>query len=209
MRTRRTFRHRGTGPVINAVVGLAGVAVLIAGCTGPTGALSEPSEPATEQPTLRTGDDDAHGDHDLPGDDDVPGHDHDHEHQPTGSGDPMHDTAGQNPGVGEPPIWTEVDEQAVLARGREAMEAFARPGMAPVVWVEEMLVFTAPQARDNFAYIDPVNITATQVQGVELADGATGSMAQVIARTDGPGYVVTMTRLGDGQPWLVERINLK
>lgn len=202
-KTQKNARARARlGARARAVPVLAGVIVLVTGCTALStddGLGAEPTLWSTEQATAITEEQDLGHE---------PAHSHEHRHDEAGPGEPMHDMDGSNPGIGVWPTWQDADQQAALERGREAMEAFTRTDVAEVEWLEAMLVFTAPQARENFAHIDPANIAASHVEDVELAQVSTASMAQVIVQTDGPNYVVTMTRLADGQPWLVQRISL-
>ncbi|MGC0252144.1 hypothetical protein [Pseudactinotalea sp. Z1748] len=204
---RRTWHWQVIGLLLiwSVVLGAVALTSCTTSSTGggrAAGSTPTPSErPAPASDDHMTGPDHAPHDH-------AHDHGHDHGHERGGAGEPMHDMERANPGVGEHPSWEEDDQLAALERGREAMEAFARPEMAQVQWLEEMLVYVAPRARENFAHIDPASITATEVKDVDLAQVSTASMAQVIAETDGHDYVVTMTRLAVGQPWLVERINL-
>lgn len=208
---RTTCHWQGVGAILLSVLVL--VAVALTSCTT-SPATDVPAadvfstesgqSPANQGPAVSGGDGDDDHDH-LP---EVPESPEERGHAHQGPGGPMHDMDRHNAGVGEHPKWEQVDQASAVERARKAMAAFARPDLAQVVWLEGMLVHTGPQARENFAHIDPATITATQVKDVELAQVSTASMAQVIAQTDGGDYVVTMTRLAADQPWLVHRINL-
>jgi len=97
------------------------------------------------------------------------------------------------------------DAQATAAA---AMQAFARHDLPTPLWWAGLAPLLSPTAVQAYQGVDPVNVPAHQVSGVAYPTGDTGTpyLARVAVPTDAGDYVVLLSRTGQGQRWLVERL---
>ncbi|MCM3662528.1 hypothetical protein M3148_16240 [Georgenia satyanarayanai] len=119
---------------------------------------------------------------------------------------PMEELTGseQNPTEGPPP-WDAAAEQAALDRAVTFMRAFARPDLPDDQWHAGIAGQMTPAGAELFAYVDPRNVPASQITGqARVLDHSTGSLAEVHVETDAATYLVTLTRVSQDAPWLVE-----
>ncbi len=119
---------------------------------------------------------------------------------------PMEQLTGgeQNPAE-EAPTWDAAAEEAAADRAVAFMRAFARPELPAEQWHAGIAGLMSPGGAELFAYVDPANVPASEVTGeVEVLDPSSGSLAEVHVATDAGTYLVTLTRINQADPWLVE-----
>lgn len=119
---------------------------------------------------------------------------------------PMEELSGgeQNPTEG-PPSWDAAAEQAALDRAVTFMRAFARPDLPDDQWHAGIAGQMTPAGAELFAYVDPRNVPASEITGqARVLDHSSGSLAEVHVETDAATYLVTLTRVSQAAPWLVE-----
>lgn len=97
------------------------------------------------------------------------------------------------------------DAQAAAAA---AMQAFARHDLPTHLWWAGLAPLLSPTAVQAYQGVDPANVPAHQVTGVAYPTGDTGTpyLARAAVPTDAGDYVVLLSRTGQGQRWLVERL---
>lgn len=120
---------------------------------------------------------------------------------------PMEELTGgeQNP-TEAPPEWDEAAQREAADRAVAFMRAFARPDLSAEEWHAGIAGFMSDQGAEMFAYVDPANVPASQVTGEPevLEEESTGTLAQLHVPTDAGTYLVTLTRVNQGDQWLVE-----
>jgi len=97
------------------------------------------------------------------------------------------------------------DAQAAAAA---AMQAFARHDLPTPLWWAVLAPLLSPAAVQAYQGVDPAKVPAHQVTGGAYPTGDTGTpyLARVAVPTDAGDYVVLLSRAGQGQRWLVERL---
>ncbi|GAA4427240.1 hypothetical protein GCM10023169_26950 [Georgenia halophila] len=124
----------------------------------------------------------------------------------TDGGEPMEEITGaeQNP-TEAAPTWDAEAEQAAADRAEAFMRAFARPDLGADEWLAGMAGFMTDQAVELFSYVDPANVPATSLTGeVAIAENQPPTLAEVLVGTDAGTYRVTLSRVAQGDPWMVE-----
>jgi len=97
------------------------------------------------------------------------------------------------------------DAQAAAAA---ALQVFARHDLPTPSWWAGLAPLLSPTAVQAYQGVDPANVPAHRVTGVAYPTGDTGTpyLARVAVPTDAGDYVVLLSRAGQGQRWLVERL---
>ncbi|MCK6210559.1 hypothetical protein KZX45_08385 [Georgenia sp. EYE_87] len=120
--------------------------------------------------------------------------------------EPMEELTGheQDP-IGPPPTWDETAAEEAADRAVAFMRAFARPDLTAQEWHAGIAGLMTTTGVETFAYVDPAAVPATTVtDGGEVLDTGSASLAEVRVGTDAGPYLVTLTRTGATDPWLVE-----
>ena len=81
------------------------------------------------------------------------------------------------------------------------MRAWARPHLAPDVWIAGVLPYTTPEYGRLLATVNPANIPATTVTGAATVVASTSAALTVDVPTDAGPHRVTLIRRDDR--WLV------
>lgn len=117
--------------------------------------------------------------------------------------------AGIDPGPTQAaPTWDGAAQVAAQQVAGDAMRAFARPGLAPDVWYEELAGHLTAAGQQAFYGTDPALIPAAAVTGEPSAAPLAGTalLARALVPTDAGTYDVLLAREHGEAPWLVERI---
>lgn len=120
--------------------------------------------------------------------------------------EPLEELTGgeQNPTAG-PPVWDEDAAADAQERAVAFMRAFARPDLPAEEWFQGISGLMTDNGAQLFAHVDPVNVPASEVTGQgQVLENVSPSLAEVHVETDAGVYLVTLSRVSDGDPWLVE-----
>lgn len=120
--------------------------------------------------------------------------------------EPLEELTGgeQNPTDG-PPVWDEAAAADAQQRALAFMRAFARPDLPAEEWFEGIAGLMTEGGAQLFAYVDPINVPASEVTGeAQVLENVSPSLAEVHVDTDAGVYLVTLSRVSAGDPWLVD-----
>lgn len=119
----------------------------------------------------------------------------------------IEEDTGETTGPRAVPTWDQPSRTAAADAATTAMTAFARPSLDYATWWGELEPLLSADAAQDYAYVDPANIPATQVTGpATLADETSAYVARVIVPTDVGDYVVVLSRSDGAAAWLVTRL---
>lgn len=94
-----------------------------------------------------------------------------------------------------------------MEAAENALRAFAQPDADYEEWWAELEPRLTPQAAEDYAYVDPVNVPVKEVTGsAELVDESSAYVGRVEVPTDAGRYTLILNRRDAGAPWLVSRI---
>lgn len=128
------------------------------------------------------------------------------EDAPSTTEEPLEELTGgeQNPTAG-PPVWDAAAAADAQERAVAFMRAFARPDLPAEEWYRGIAGLMTDNGAQLFAYVDPVNVPASEVTGqAQVLENVSPSLAEVHVETDAGLYLVTLSRVSAGDPWLVE-----
>lgn len=107
----------------------------------------------------------------------------------------------------EVPTWDDASRGEVVEAAETALRAFAKPGTSHEQWWSDLEPLLTPQAAEDYAYVDPANVPATEVTGAgELVEESSAYLGTVEVPTDAGPYTLILNRRDAGSPWLVSRI---
>lgn len=106
------------------------------------------------------------------------------------------------------PSYDAASRQGALTTADAAMRAFAHPQVSSAAWSAGLAPLLSPVAAQAYQGTDPATVSAHKVTGVAYSTWDTGTpyLARVAVPTDAGDYVVLLSRAGQGQRWLVERL---
>ncbi len=106
------------------------------------------------------------------------------------------------------PSSDDAGRQDAQAAAAAAMQAFARHDLPTPSWWAGLAPLLSPTAVQAYQGVDPASVPAHQVTGVAYLTGDAGTpyLARVAVPSDAGDYVVLLSRAGQGQRWLVERL---
>ena len=167
-------------------------ALLLAGCSG----AQDPAAPEAPQ--------DSTGGVESPSPAPMPTDDQGDALDPSGLVD---EDTGETIEPQEVPQWDEASRSSVIDAADTALRAFARPGLDHETWWAELQPLLTQQAAEDYAYVDPANIPASEVTGAgELVDETSAYVGVVEAPTDVGPYTVILNRKSGADEWMVSRI---
>lgn len=107
--------------------------------------------------------------------------------------------------VSDVPVW---DDEAADLAGQQAvafMRAFARPDLPEAEWMQGIKGFLTSNGAEIYGTVDPANVPATEVIGEPTVhESFAAAVALVDVDTDAGTYQVTLTRIKQSDPWLVD-----
>lgn len=121
---------------------------------------------------------------------------------------PSDDHEHEYPSAAPYPSSDAASDEASLATATAAMVAFARPDLDEETWWSDLSPMLSPAAAEAYQATDPANVPASAVTcTATLNDSASPYLADVTVPTDVGRYNILLSREGQGEPWLVERIS--
>lgn len=124
-----------------------------------------------------------------------------------GSAAVVDEDTGQAIQVQPVPTWDDTARGAAAAAAETVMAAFARPDLDVEAWWAGVEPLLSPQAAQDYAYVDPASVPATEVTGpAVLVQDTSAYVAGVQVPTDAGDYLVVLSRADGAAPWLVERV---
>ena len=128
----------------------------------------------------------------------APHSDEAHDHEPSED--------GELATLGTVTSLTAADEEAAAERAEAFMTAFATTAQPSADWWADVQGHLTTAAAEEYAYVDPAAVPVTEVGRARLVrSDASPSLVRTSVRTDVGTYLVTLTRLGADEPWLVAR----
>ena len=106
------------------------------------------------------------------------------------------------------PTWDESARAEAVQSATAAMTAFVDHDADATAWWKKLSPLLSTQAAADYTGTDPDQVPAQAVTGpAVLVDDTSVYLARVEVPTDVGAYQVLLSRSGDGQPWLVERLS--
>ena len=106
------------------------------------------------------------------------------------------------------PTWDQASRGDATATATKVMTTFVDHRQDQAAWWAELEPMFSPLAAADYTGTDPAQVPAREVSGTaELVEVSSAFLAQVQVPTDIGAYQVLLSRTGDGQPWLVERLS--
>jgi hypothetical protein len=106
------------------------------------------------------------------------------------------------------PTWDQESTQRATQVALDATRAYCRPTLDDEVWFEELAGFLTAAGQEAHYGTDPAEVACSEVAGTSMAgDSTTAYLATVAVITNAGPYEVLLSRVGAGEPWLVERIS--
>lgn len=175
-----------------AIGGCAVIAALVlAGCAGPDQGSAPTPETETASPAASTN---------------APATPELDRYTPPPSG-LIDEDSGETVEPREVPSWDEVSRRKVVETAETALRAFATPDASYDQWWSELEPLLAPQAAEDYAYVDPATVPASEVTGAgELVDDSSTYVGHVEVPTDAGRYTLILNRRDASTSWLVSRI---
>ena len=107
------------------------------------------------------------------------------------------------------PEWDEDSRQAAVAAAETALRAYARPGLPAETWREGLIPLLDQKAQQDYSYLDPARIVASEVTGAgTITDDTSAYVAFVDVPTNAGTYGVVVSRTDADAPWLTSRFIL-
>lgn len=106
------------------------------------------------------------------------------------------------------PTWDAQSRTGVVEAAETAMRAYARPDLSAKAWLDGLTPLLDQKAAQDYSFIDPARIVATDVTGPgTITDDTSAYVAFVDVPTNAGTYSVVLSRTGAGAdaPWLVSR----
>jgi hypothetical protein len=167
-----------------ALVVAAGIAAVLAGCSG-SAIGAQPSAP-TSTPTPSA---------------------------PAGSQNSPSPSASLDYDSGQPippdvaATWDPAARSAAVACAQGVVAAFARPNLDATTWWAGLSPLLSARAQLDYSGVDPAAVPAHEVTGAgSLVDDTSASVARVEVPTDAGTYTVVVSRIDGAHPWLAEQI---
>lgn len=107
------------------------------------------------------------------------------------------------------PTWDDESRETATAAAVAVMTAYARPDLPFDQWWGGFQPLLDQTATQDYAYMDPARIVATNVAGpAVIVDDTSAYVALVNVPTNAGIYGVILSRADAGSPWLTARINV-
>jgi hypothetical protein len=107
------------------------------------------------------------------------------------------------------PEWDAESRASVVAAAEKAMAAYARPDLPFDQWWAAVQPLLDQKASQDYAYMDPSRIVATQLTGsAVIVDDTSAYVATVDVPTNAGTYSLILSRVDGKSPWLVSRFIL-
>lgn len=105
------------------------------------------------------------------------------------------------------PTWDQAGREQATTTATGVMTIFVDHSEDEAAWWAELETMFSPLAAADYADTDPAQVPARQITGpAELVEESSVFLATVDVPTDVGAYQVLLSRTGDGQSWLVERL---
>lgn len=107
------------------------------------------------------------------------------------------------------PEWDDESRAAAIAAAETALRAYARPDLSADAWREGLTPLLDQKAQQDYSYIDPARIVASEVTGAgTITDDTSAYVAFVDVPTNAGTYGVVVSRADGDAPWLTSRFIL-
>ena len=107
------------------------------------------------------------------------------------------------------PSWDEESREAAISAAETALRAYVRPDLSAEAWREGLTPLLDQKAAQDYSYLDPSRIVATEVTGAgTITDDTSAYVAFVDVPTNAGIYSVVVSRTDADAPWLTSRFVL-
>ena len=107
------------------------------------------------------------------------------------------------------PEWDDNSRAAAIAAAETALRAYARPNMSADAWREGLTPLLDQKAQQDYSYIEPARIVASEVTGPgTITDDTSAYVAFVDVPTNAGTYGVVVSRVDADAAWLTSRFIL-